>query len=763
MQNRPRARKKYVSGGAPKPSSSGGGYGGGRAGGGGTLIKLLLIAFLVFGGGGGALSGVLGPLLGMDGMQDYSTVIQGSNGVESGWLAQSNSGNLNTRVSSEARDKYTKLKGFGKDKATLMVYMCGTDLESRAGMATSDLNEMLAASTGEDLNVIVYTGGCARWKNTQVSSNANQIWQIKDGQFRCLEKNAGNSSMTDPGTLAGFIKWTAKNFPANRNQLILWDHGNGSAAGFGYDEKNRRSGSMTLNNIDKALKNGGVKFDFVGFDACLMATAETALMLDKHADYMIASEETEPGIGWYYTNWLNDFSANTSLETLQLGKRIADDFTEQCNRRCPGQQTTLSVVDVSELSQTFPDDFKKFAKDTSKMIKNGEHSKVSNARSSSKEFGRSARIDQIDLVHFAKKLNSEDLVTTILEAVKYNKTSGNIANAYGLSIYFPFRNAGKVDSVSKTYKDIGIDEEYTDCIKRFAQVGVSGQAISGGSQSPFEQLFGGGGGLSDYLSGGAAQNLIEGLFGGNRSVGDLGIEGLTDENADFMKEDLLDPEEVAAYVTDNRIDPEHFKWSVNSQGEKVIKLTEEEWKLVATVDMNMFYHNGKSYVDMGLDNVFEFDEEGNLLPDDDGTWLAINDQPVAYYHDETLEKGSGAYEITGHVPVLLNNKKAQLLLTFDNENEKGYVSGVRYDYDENETETVAKADSSLQPGDKIRFLYDTYSENGKKKEDVIMGNTMTINDPDNIDISNVSMGGGKTKITFKFTDIYGQEYWTEEL
>ncbi|MCR5235609.1 MAG: hypothetical protein K6E34_00220 [Lachnospiraceae bacterium] len=36
-------------------------------------------------------------------------------------------------------------------------------------------------------------------------------------------------------------------------------------------------------------------FDFIGFDACLMATVETAYMLSPYADYMIASEEFEPG------------------------------------------------------------------------------------------------------------------------------------------------------------------------------------------------------------------------------------------------------------------------------------------------------------------------------------------------------------------------------------------------------------------------------------------------------------------------------------
>lgn len=43
------------------------------------------------------------------------------------------------------------------------------------------------------------------------------------------------------------------------------------------------------------------KFAFIGFDACLMATVETANMLVPHADYMFASEETEPGYGWDYT------------------------------------------------------------------------------------------------------------------------------------------------------------------------------------------------------------------------------------------------------------------------------------------------------------------------------------------------------------------------------------------------------------------------------------------------------------------------------
>ena len=32
-----------------------------------------------------------------------------------------------------------------------------------------------------------------------------------------------------------------------------------------------------------------------------------------------------------------------------------------------------------------------------------------------------------------------------------------MTNAYGLSIYFPYRATGKVDSAAKTYDEIGMD------------------------------------------------------------------------------------------------------------------------------------------------------------------------------------------------------------------------------------------------------------------------------------------------------------------
>ena len=74
-----------------------------------------------------------------------------------------------------------------------------------------------------------------------------------------------------------------------------------------------------------------------------------------------------------------------------------------------------------------------------------------------------------------------------------------------------------------------------------------------------------------------------------------------------------------------------------------------------TLDLNLFYDDGAGYIDMGLDNVYDFDDTGALLGVNDGTWLAIDGQTVAYYHTSTVDDGEN-YTITGRVPVLHNSR-----------------------------------------------------------------------------------------------------------
>ena len=818
-------------------NEGGGNYNGRRSGGGRSpLITILIVALLLIFGGKGALSSFLGG--GSGGQIEYvqptpatvyvtpkptpkpaaadpalsSSVLQGILGAaqQSDWKEPENTtAALSQTVADGAREKFTTIRGRNKDVVTIMVYMCGTDLEARGGMATKDLLEMTRATIGDKVNLIVYTGGCTRWNNNVVSTRCNQIYQVVTGNLKVLKNNAGTGSMTDPDTLADFIAYSAKNFPANRYELIFWDHGGGSVSGFGYDQRYGSKSSMTLAGIKQALEKGGVKFDFVGFDACLMGTLENGLMLSDLADYLIASEETEPGTGWYYTEWLTKLSQNTSTPTTEIGRQIVDDFVTACARGAQGQSATLSVVDLAELSYTVPPAFKAFSESISGMIADKEYDQVSQARSNTREFARSTAIDQIDLVHFAGNIGNAEgrqLSQAVLGAVKYNRTSSNMNNAYGVSIYFPYRKLSNVDKAVKTYDAIGLDESYSQCIREFASMETSGQVSTGGYSSPYSSLFGD---LSQYgLSGSAGSygfgypsgygsssgssgygsssggsysssdsaDLINSLISAFLS-GDMGSMSGLSGSTDYLYGRSMPQEEAAAYIAENLFDPSALVWTENDAGEFVIRLSADQWKLVRELDLNMFVYDGAGYIDLGRDNVYEWSDDGELMAPTELTWLTINGHFIAYYREYST--GSGADRVdTGYVPVLLNGERAELLISFDSEG-RGSVVGARSVY-AGETETVAKSltqagesvdlkhagayaeeeevVSVLKPGDRIDFLCDFYGTDGSYQDSYMLGDPMIVDGE--LKVYDAYLPAGRALMTYRFTDLFQQHYWT---
>lgn len=799
--NRPRGREKNVtnnstgvhkrgdglgtgpvgsSNGYAGKTSGGSSSGGKRAAGGGIgVLALGAIAALIFGKLGGG---------------NDSTISNSSSSSPSAYTStvdntqvSTSTSSIDTSVAKGSRAKYTTFAGNGNDTVTLMVYICGTDLESKSGMATSDLSEMAAAKFGSNVNLIAYTGGCSKWQTTGISNSTNQIYQIIDGKIKRLEDNMGSKVMTNPDTLSEFIKYCKKNFEATRYELILWDHGGGSVSGYGYDEKNSRSGSMDLAGINKALKNGGVKFDFIGFDACLMATAETALMLNSHADYMIASEETEPGIGWYYTNWLTRLGSNTSMPTVEIGKNIIDDFVAQCGKQCRGQKTTLSIIDLAEFANTVPENLAEFSKSISNKIQNNDYQSISDARYNTREFATSSKIDQIDLVDLCNKIGTKEaknLAKSLQSAVKYNKTSSNMTNAYGVSIFFPYNRKSYVDNACSTYDAIGMDDEYSDCIRAFAKLQACGQAAAGGSSGSSGSLFGSLlGGLSSTgssNSGSMLGSLLGGLTGTTSSTsssspdligsllssflggsGSSLISGLTGKNSNFLNDRSISSEYASDYISMNHFDSGNLVWR-KSNGKYILSLSEDQWKKVHALDLNMFYDDGEGFVDLGLDNVYEWTDDGDLIASDDRTWIAINGQPVAYYHEDTTEYGNNKYSISGRVPAFLNGDRVNIWLMFDNDHPKGYITGAQYDYKNLDTpNVVAKSLTQLEIGDTLEFICDYYTYDGKYKDSYYLGEPMKVSNK--MEISNVDVGTGNVLVTYRFTDLYNQEYWSESL
>lgn len=716
-------------------------------------ILILIIAALL-GGGGGVASLVGGGSSSGADVSNYqvpqTTVSQTSANMKA-----------DESVAAGARDKRVVLKGDGTDTTTIMLYMCGTDLETKGGYASKDLKEIATANIDENINILVFTGGTQKWATSGISNSKNQIYKVENGSISLLKELSTLSPMTDPNTLSGYISWAKENYPADRYDLIFWDHGGGSISGYGYDEMFKANGSMTLDKISQALKDGGCTFDFIGFDACLMATLETALAVEPYADYLIASEETEPGCGWYYTSWLNEYSKNPSMPTLEIGKNIVDGFVDTCEQVTPRQQATLSVIDLAELYGTVPEAFKDFAVSTQEEIKNDNYKVVSNARSKTKEFGSSSKIDQVDLIHLSQNMNTkegQELASVLSSAVKYNRTSRGVMNANGISIYFPYSKKQSVSKMTAIYDKIGLNKSYSDCIKSFASVETAGQAVAGGQSMQMDSLFGSllSGGVSTSSSSSvSSEDMVSALLTSLLSARSLPEVGLAEGETDFIDKETLDA--ATKYVANHQFDASALEW-ISKNGEEVIELTEDQWDIVQDIELNVFIDDGTGYIDLGLDNVFTFTEDGDLLREYDKTWLSINGQPVAYYlmsNDGTQDD----YKIMGRIPAYLNSQKVNLIACFTSENPDGEILGAAPFYNTSEeTETLAKGLIEIQDGDLIDFFCDYYDYDRNFDNEYFLGDTLTVSGK--LNIANMKMDNSKYIATYRFTDIYNNHYWT---
>ena len=681
-------------------------------------------------------------------------------------------------VQGTARSRYYVPKGNGNDTVTIMVYMCGTDLESKYGMATSDLVEMTNANLSEKVNIIVETGGCKKWQNNVVSSTTNQILKVEKGGVSILEDNLGNLTMTDPLTLTSFINYCSKNYPADRNILIMWDHGGGSITGYGYDEKHSSAGAMDLAEFNSALKAANTKFDWIGFDACLMQTLETAMVCDGYADYLIASEESEPGAGWYYTNWLTSLSKNTSIDTVTLSKQLIDDFVSVSLRSSSQAAVTLSVIDLAEMEGSVPQYFSAFSTSMNDLLNGSNYKTVSNARANTRQFAQSQSLNQIDLIDFAQRINTNEansLVTLLKSCVKYNNT--NISRANGVSIYFPYENLRTMNSALNTYSAIGFDTNYTQCIRSFASLAQSGQigaatgySSYGGSSIDLSDLLGGSsplgsllGGYSDssgnYSSGYAIDpNLIYQLLSGYTGRGISSEYSWID--ADVVKNN-------ASYISQNIIDPSHITITLSSNGKRVVTLSDEEWELIQNVLLNVYVDDGQGFIDLGRDNVFDI--EGNdLIIDYDKTWLTINGQVVAYYMESDVQDDRGNWTTTGVIPALLTSKdedgvsfeqQVNIEVVFNEANPYGIITGARPVYPNGDTEAVAKGNIEIKKGDSLQFLCDYYKYDGSFSTSHFLGKPFTVGD-DGLQLENLRVSDTSFNVTYLLTDIFGNEYWT---
>ncbi len=357
----------------------------------------------------------------------------------------------------------------GERTVTLMVYMCGSNLESSSGAASLDLMEMASSEyNAKKINLLVMTGGTSAWQ-MGLPSDALCIYVPFRNSLRMVYAFE-NMSMGSPDALAALLAFGSEKYPADDYALILWNHGGGPMNGICWDEL-YNSDHLTMEELCSALHASpfsGKKLSWIGFDACLMASAETAFLMSPFADYMIASEETEPAAGWNY-RFLKGLENDPDAPST--ARRIIDGYFETDSSQ---DEMTLSCIDLSRmavLSECMDAFFENLE------VGSGNYAWFSYAARNTKSFGKALTAengyDLMDLYGLVRRLEDQapeqagNLLRLLDETVLYSRSSSG--DGHGLSVYHPFFNKREYTGEWGTlYPLFGFSEGYSGYINRFS-------------------------------------------------------------------------------------------------------------------------------------------------------------------------------------------------------------------------------------------------------------------------------------------------------
>lgn len=338
-------------------------------------------------------------------------------------------------------------KGYTHSDWTIMIYMCGSDLESDNGEASADIQEILSvANQPNGVNIIIQTGGSYYWNNPMINSNALGRFHVRNNQL-IHDCDIDLASMGSADTFEDFLNWGIDEYPADKVGVIMWNHG-GALDGCCYDERFRND-SLLNSEASQAFQNVFAandisKLEFIGYDCCLMQVQDVAEFNSNYFNYMVASEESEPGGGWAYDQWLDNLYAYE--DTVSILEEIADTFVDEYYSG--DNDCCLSVLDLSKMT-SYRIAFESLSSVISPVAHN-DFSTFRNVINSTKYFGESWYIYQIygtiDGLDFLNKLkacpsyeNYGFLIDMVIQqynqVVIYNAVGTYAGEANGLSIH----------------------------------------------------------------------------------------------------------------------------------------------------------------------------------------------------------------------------------------------------------------------------------------------------------------------------------------
>jgi len=279
---------------------------------------------------------------------------------------------------------------------------------------------------------------CHRFKAahgmTPTEENAVPDWD--DGQ------GGREVNMGDPKTLADFISWGMRHFPAPHTAIVLWNHGQGwrngekpSLRDVCYD---RTSGDTLLTGeIGLVFNNLKPALDIIAFDACFMGMIEVAHEVRNGGRIFIASEGLVPYDGLPYNTVLQDLCTTPSLSAVDFAGCIVKRYTEQYSGT-----TMIAALDLSKMN-TLSGAVSAFA--TEALNDNHQWQAIVRARECTTSFDTAEEFRDLEefmqwVPHFTQDTKLKEAALNAISAfddavlASYSPAG---TPAHGLSTYFP--------------------------------------------------------------------------------------------------------------------------------------------------------------------------------------------------------------------------------------------------------------------------------------------------------------------------------------
>ncbi|MBR4330812.1 MAG: hypothetical protein IKO19_07850 [Candidatus Riflebacteria bacterium] len=313
----------------------------------------------------------------------------------------------------------------------------------------------LDQSAVKDLKEIRAKGGSNEFMDIVVMVDREKgpaaTYYVEGGKLELI-KNHGEVDMGDYRVYTNFVKSAIKKYPAKHYCSIIWNHGTGWKAikaaqgmvrGISYDDQSGNHITtaqlgFSLKDIKAAL---GRKLDLLCFDACLMQMAEVAYTVREGADYIVGSEETEPGDGYPYKEIFSKMKKG--MTPIDVAKLITKEYTDSYDDGSAGYHASTQSIVVSAAYENFKDELNGYAK----MLMSSDSWKYINKMLSEVQgFGYPENIDLKHFVVLSKskiknpslKTAADKLLSSMERLVPMASRSGYGVNfAYGLAIYFP--------------------------------------------------------------------------------------------------------------------------------------------------------------------------------------------------------------------------------------------------------------------------------------------------------------------------------------